>query len=71
MILMGGAVGGKSLLMGSVQAAASGRPKRWSAAVVLIVWRDIPEALMEPDRVIEDPAVAQFGLELPGVGDLV
>ena len=71
MILVGRAVGGKSLLVGSVPASVSGCFEGGSAAVVLVIWGHISQALVEPDRVVEDPAGGELDLELARVSGLV
>lgn len=69
MIFVGLAVGGKSQLMGTLKAGASGRSQGRTAAVVLIIGRHILQALAQPDGVVVGPAQDQFALELAGIND--
>ncbi len=69
MILTGLAVGGKSQLVGTLKAGASGRSQGRTAAVVLIIGRQILQALVQPDGVVVGPAKDQLGLERAGIND--
>ena len=53
------------------ESGPAGSADRGSAAGVFILGGDVPDALVKPDRVVEDPDAVEFGFQLAWVFDLV
>jgi hypothetical protein len=63
--------GGNSGGVGVFESGASGSADSGPAAGVFILGGDIPDALVKPDRVVENANSVQLGFELARVADLV